>query len=82
MVRLDSVTVRIDGERGAIVEQRDSKMGAIGLAALTTGLRSSISKAVRSPRSDRQLQGLPSYFTAGSELKTSTGSTTSTPWFN
>ena len=51
MIRLASVIVRIYGERGARMEQRDPEVSAIGLpalAALTTGLRSSISKAVRS----------------------------------
>ena len=36
LIRLDSVTVRIDGERGAIMEQRDYKVSAIVLPAFTS----------------------------------------------
>ena len=36
LIRLDTGNVRIYGERGAIMEQRDSKVSAVGLAVLTT----------------------------------------------
>ena len=47
LIKFDSGIVRIYGERGAIMEKRDSEVSATAMAALatlTTGLRSSISK--------------------------------------
>ena len=54
LVRLGSLTVRIYGERGASIEQRESKVSTIGLAALTTGDEShAIAKTAQSKQQVR-----------------------------
>ena len=50
LIKLDSVFVRIYGERGALMEKRDSEVSAIGMAALTMGIKISRDASGGRPR--------------------------------